>query len=153
MNWFKDLFIRKDSQAESLPSIPEKKPNISEPVLSFVQTFKANPKRFKLFYIREKEWSPCGFMFEWTVEHPISMKLVDTKENLAWTFYWYVGRSYGLPINSYPVFLSPEEAKYIFDTIHDYHQKRFDEFLKTKDRIKLKRGRKEREALKKVYCK
>lgn len=48
MNWFKDLFIRKDSQAETLPPIPEKKPNISEPVISFVETFKANPKRFKV---------------------------------------------------------------------------------------------------------
>lgn len=154
MNWFTSLFkSNKQNQNLPLPLVEIPITSISEPVLSFVEVFKDNPKRFKLFYNRDKEWLSCSFMFEWTIESPISMKLVDLKENLEWTFLYWPSRNYGLPVSSYPVFLNPEESNYIYKTISEHHSKRFQEFLKTKDRVNLKRGRKEREALKKVYCK
>lgn len=63
-DWWKSLFQEPDLSASGLPKVtcvppmPKVKPpkpekDISEPVLSFIEVYKANPKRFKVF----KVWS------------------------------------------------------------------------------------------------
>ena len=146
MKWFKDLFIRKDSQAESLPPIPERKPNISEPVISFVETFKANPKRFKVVE------SSCNGEYP-TILGPtiISYKLIDKYEKLSWNFtsttnYCFSdSRSYSREYDG-PYFLTDDETAYIVEVLSPYFNSRVDVYLEALSKRK-------REALKKVYCK
>lgn len=146
MNWFKHLFIRKDSQAESLPLIPERKPNISEPVISFVETFKANPKRFKIVEISSSGQYP-------TILGPtiISHKLIDKHEKLSWNFtsttnYCFSdSRSYSRKYDG-PYFLTDDETSYIVEVLSPYFNSRVDVYLEAL-------SKREREALKNVYCK
>lgn len=152
MSWFKDFFIRKDSQAESIPKLPERKPDISEPVISFVETFKANPKRFKVKYINS-EHRMSGF-------YPYH--LIDEQAKLTWFFRIrddsyttidYYARYTQTRLCSYPDFLTDEEAHFIFNQLKTYF---YDKSVRLKRLRKQRKDRllnKQREALKKVYCK
>lgn len=153
MNWFKDLFIGKDAQAESLPPIPERKPNISEPVISFVETFKANPKRFKVKYINS-EFRMAGFY---------SYHLMDTEAKLSWFFRikndsyndlsLYMGYHHSPRLTSYPSFLTSDEADFIYSSLRGYFYSKSRKLAELRDQRKNRRLNNQREALKKVYCK
>lgn len=146
MSWFKDFFTRKESQVESIPAPAQRKPDISEPVISFVETFKANPRRFKVVEISSNGEYPnvYGPTFK-------SYKLIDKYEKLSWSFrsttnYSFSdSRSY---ICSYegPYFLTDDEVAYISDVLSPYFNGRVDTYIKALSNRK-------REALKKVYCK
>lgn len=82
-SWWKSLFQEPDLSTSGLPKVtcdvpmPEVKPpkpekNISEPILSFIEVYKSNPKRFKVKkeYTQEGSWS-----------YTLKYTLYDTKEN------------------------------------------------------------------------
>lgn len=149
MNWFKDLFIRKDSQAESLPPIPERKPNISEPVISFVETFKANPKRFKVF----KNWDTLAIT---SCIHSFTLK--DKYNNLQWDFnihsrFGTFGMHPSAKVSYYPKFLTKDEADFIYKELSPVFNDRLNRYRHFWDERFQRKANKEREALKKVYCK
>lgn len=137
MNWFKDLFIRKDSQAESLPPIPERKPNISEPVLSFVETFKANPKRFKVVLESIEEDNQARFKYF----------LLDKQNGKRWRFsileiFYSITHYKENILQSHPSFLSHDEADYIFDSLKEYYFSRIRKMNKIKaDRLFAKENK------------
>lgn len=153
MNWFKDLFIRKDSQTETLPLVPERKPNISEPVISFVETFKANPKRFKVKYINS-EFRMSGF-------YPYH--LIDTEAKLSWFFRirndsytdlsLCMGYNHSPRLTCYPSFLTSDEADFIYNSLRGYFYSKSRRLGELRDKRKNRRLSNQREALKKVYCK
>lgn len=114
--------------------------NISEPVLSFVETFKANPKRFKVITLY-KRTNPAQVFVNYCLQ--------DKYNKLSWTFSVVV--NYGFSISSeiledYPSFLSRQEAEYIYKTMLPWFNSR-------KTLLKVREDNKQREALKKVYCK
>ena len=119
MNWFKDLFKwpvdHPASQPENKEVIPEKKPNISEPVISFIETFKANPKRFKVSKVSCVVVGSSG-SFTFTLE--------DKYNKLFWTFNLFeiYGPfcTYTLRLDHYPSFLTKDEADFIYDNLEPY---------------------------------
>lgn len=149
MNWFKDLFIRKYSQAESLPTIPERKPNISEPVISFVETFKTNPKRFKVV----KNWETSLI-----TNHVQSFTLKDKYNKLQWDFnvdnrFDTFGVNRGGRVSYYPKLLTRDEADFIYKELSPVFNNRLKRYRDLWDERFERKANKEREALKKVYCK
>lgn len=154
MSWFKDFFIRKDSQAESIPKTPERKPDISEPVISFVETFKANPKRFRVKKISsEKEDNHIRNFYT----------LTDTQTKMFWSFsteHYMAASGASLQIYDqwqYPDFLTIDEYHYIAKVLREYIGPRSTKYyeikLKRQNRDRLNSVSKQREALKNVYCK
>lgn len=142
MGWFKNLFIRKDSQAESIPAPIKRKPDISEPVISFVETFKANPQRFKVVRLSCRVESLTAVF---------TYRLEDKHNKLSWNF--NISRSMGMTFGVYttyiggrPSFLTMDEANFIYEALTPWFEAR-------KDRFKKLKLDKQREALKKVYCK
>jgi len=155
MSWFKDLFIRKDSHAESIPKMPERKPEISEPVISFVETFKANPGRFSIILTEDTVFAKKGekfWKYHYGQEPYIRLKLVDKVANLQWDFTlrtrncFIINQYIPHPLCSYPQFLTEDEAHFLYDEIDELYENR-------RNRLKAIFDTKEREALKKVYCK
>lgn len=70
-SWWKSLFQEPDLSTSGLPKVtcdvpmPEVKPlksekDISEPVLSFIEVYKANPKRFKVFNLWSEDENEYG---------------------------------------------------------------------------------------------
>ena len=138
MKWFKSLFSRKTT--ERVFVIPDMKVNISEPVIRFVETFKVNPKRFKVTTLY-KITNPTQVL--------VNYSLQDKYNKLSWSFSVVV--NYGFSISSeiledYPSFLTKQEAEYIYQTMLPWFNSR-------KILLKVRKDAKEREALKKVYCK
>lgn len=139
MEWFKSLFSRKTP--ERVFVIPDMKVNISEPVISFVETFKTNPKRFKVKKLSSVVLGSSA---------SITYRLEDKYNKLSWTFNAFKSYSlyctYTFRIDHYPAFLTKEEADFIYDNLSPWFNSRLDVY-------KEKRSIKQREALKKVYCK
>jgi len=160
MSWFSNLFkwpedhpASPSRQVEVTPRIKLPK-QISEPVISFVETFKANPGRFSIVLGQDMILGKKGdkfYGYEYT-EGPLThLKLVDKKAKLEWNFAlrskqgYFVSEYFPHPLWSYPKFLSEDEAHFIFDEVRKVYEKRA-------ERLKSIFNTKEREALKKVYC-
>lgn len=152
MNWFKDLFIRKDSQAESLPTIPEKKkPNISEPVISFVETFKANPKRFKCKQLDLNDLDKLAHNRNDYGPYIKRFKLTDNHEKLSWEFTTqiYAIARCDEEIRG-PAVVTNQEAQYIYDAMKPYFETLE---MKRLDLILYRYRRPLRRKLMEIYCK
>lgn len=180
MKWFKAL---KKWATETATEVEIKALNkdVSEPVISFIRTFNANPKRFKvvaltttkmgdLFPIHRHSDHPMHkFKFkdkvtgeEWSFSSCVPHDLVydlycglDTNRRVYIAYYnktWIEGSSY----------LTSDEKELIIKTIYDWHFKRVMKRLDYRHRHKLrreklaliaqeKRDAAERERLKGVY--
>lgn len=126
--------------------------NVSEPVISFVKAFKANPKRFKIKYD----------MDNYTLMDPAYI-LTDTKEQLSWRF-TLLPRSYDIRrrdmiktiqyrvVYGAPSFLSDNELRYIIDNMYPYYEDREKRFIAIRCDRMTRLHTKQRKALMKVYC-
>lgn len=159
MSWFSNLFKWPEehpaSKPDNVPVFTTAKVDISEPVISFVETFKANPGRFSITLDQDTVFYKKGQKFtiySYGNEDNLRLKLVDKKEKLEWSFAlrtshcFIVSKYIPHPLWSYPKFLSEDEAHFIFAEIQNVYEERA-------KRLKGIFDTKEREALKKVYCK
>lgn len=161
MSWFSNLFKWPEDHPANKTKIDKPVNNItvvkdiSEPVISFVETFKANPGRFCIVLAEDMIFGKKGdkfYGYEYS-EGPITrLKLIDKKAQLEWNFTlrsrqgYFVSQYFPHPLWSYPKFLSEDEAHFIFAEIQKVYEQRA-------KRLKGIFDTKEREALKKVYCK
>lgn len=128
-NWFK----WKEQKKQDTPV------GVSEPVISFVETFKANPKRFKLFNHED-----LGLRYDIYI-------LYDSHADIAYRFYYssyyYNSESVG------PIFLdwlTDVEKVYINSVLTPYYKERI---KRIKDYKNNKLNNKERQKYMKIYCK
>jgi len=123
-NWFKEKERKQDTPT-----------GVSEPVISFVETFKASPKRFKLF----------------KTEHADFHFLYDSKENISYEFYYYQFNDYvgfGHPFKF--DWLTDEEKVYINTIIKPYYEERIARIIVFRTN---KHNKRERQKYMKIYCK
>lgn len=124
-NWFKG----KEQKKQDTPV------GVSEPVISFVETFKANPKRFKL-----RKTDHVDFYY-----------LYDSKEKMSYEFYYYNFNDYvgfGHPFKY--DWLTDEEKVYINTEMKPYYEERIARIIVYRTN---KRTKRERQKYMKIYCK
>lgn len=121
------------TKKEKVSLIEQSKKNISEPVLSFVETVKENPKRFKLTSA--------------AVGRYVDFKLVDryTKES------WYGVRRFSTEDDprrnvGYPKWMNEDEIDYVYEELKVIFNHR-------SSTLKQLRNQRERKRLMKIYCK
>lgn len=176
MKWFKAL---KKWATETVVEVELKALNkdVSEPVISFIRTFNANPKRFKIVCLDGKIDAKCLHR-----SHPIrSFLFFDKVTKQKWDFSarvdlnllmqlgWNYRSTHRDFINSKDSvfiqdvsYLTKDERELIVKTIHDWHNRRVMKRLEYGERHILRRERlrvakaeitakAERERLKGVY--
>lgn len=120
--------------------------DIKEPVYSFVECFKSNPKRFKLKVEKDPgRYTNC-------VRFNYELRDTQTERTFAAsrTIYSYRYNAYGF--NNYPEYLSQDEIHYIFKELSSVYEARRKK-LQEISQIRAKRkADKEREQLMKDYC-
>lgn len=135
-SWWKSLFREPDvTMPEVKPCKPEK--DISEPVLSFIEVYKANPKRFKINFEQEET--------EEFIKH--SYSLHDKQQNLTFKvsvkqYYGWSHRNWTGGLNA--TWATDEEIRYVYGEIRDERLVRHAE-------LKGKRDKRARERLTKLY--
>lgn len=120
--------------------------NISEPIISFVECFKANPKRFTLKY----HWHRYGNIY----------KLLDKITKQEWEFYSSAFTYGDIPqedkyktYSGYPDFLSECEKDYLYTHISAAFLARKARFDTIKQERKERQNMSERKRLISIYCK
>jgi hypothetical protein len=128
-------------------------PDISEPVLSFVNCVKQNPKRFVLDYKEPTEQCVEGddgckaVIIHWRAETRIFKDLLTGEQ-------WQYRINYSAKGNSIYgcEFLTGDEKKYILKELGDFYHKRWSRLSELR---RIRRNRKnviERDRLKGIYC-
>lgn len=135
------------SRKKDKPEIKEERVlDIKEPIYSFVECFKNNPKRFKLKVEKDPgRYTDC-------VRFNYELKDTQTERTFAAsrTIYSYIDTVD--VFNSYPAYLSQDEIRYIYkelSQVYEVRRKRLQEI----NQIRAKRkADKERAQLMKDYC-
>lgn len=115
-----EMFEEKEEPEEQLIEEPEEYiPDISEPVLSFVETFKRTPRRF----VVSVEWvhtqhSSSGFFTLTDTETKDRFKALFHKET-CWSERYPCERWH-----NYPLFLTQDEWEYILESLSCYYKER-----------------------------
>lgn len=149
-SWWESLFREPDVANFGLPKVtcdvpmPEVKPtkqekDISEPVLSFLEVYKANPKRFRV----KKEYSQEG---DWSYTYKYT--LYDSKENKTFSVYKIHHYGYCQPTDWTTItntkWATQEEIQLVYHTISDERLARY-------KMIQALRSKVQREHLTKLY--
>lgn len=120
--------------------------SISEPIISFVETFKANPKRFKVYRVK-------GYDSQ-RMYRVLHFVLADNLEKISWNFdIKSVVRGGYIDMSVAPKWLTQAEADYIYFQLKPYWLERDNRIRNKRHERRKRKLEKEREALKKVYCK
>ena len=101
---------------------------ISEPVLSFLEVFKKNPRRFKL--------SKADF---------ISSRTYKLRDRVSGDLFWIIGHGYGTGRLTGPSWMTQDEIKLVMTTLISYYESRELKLIQTKDQRTRKR-------LMRIYC-
>lgn len=170
MNWFKQLFgigDKMETDINGLPIVrnlvpmpkvklckPEK--DISEPVLSFVECVRSNPKRFEVesdistwFYTSYAEPRECAAYKLWdksTKEGWYLRGKHHYSPNFFYTTNWNTSRIY-----KDPSFLTLDEKEYILKEVSSIMEYRIERKNKLEEIRKDRRIRNERNRLKEIY--
>lgn len=124
-------------------SVKQNTLDISEPVYSFVKTFKENPKRFVL----KLDYS--GDYVKYT--------LTDRYEKLCWEFEivysYFMGQSQPSYILGDACWLTRDEVNYIYEAMEGYYIGRMNLLEQKKQQRRNRLHTKQRKALIEVYCK
>lgn len=149
-SWWKSLFREPDVTNFGLPKVtcdvpmPKVKPlkpekDISEPVLSFIEVYKANPKRFKV----KKEYTGVG---GWccTTRYPICDLEEDKTFSLQNTRYYTCRIDDDWTTTGSTKWATQDEIQLVYDTVVDERVARY-------KRIQEERFKVQRERLTKLY--
>lgn len=138
------IWLSSRKKKEETQDKEERVLDIKEPVYSFVECFKSNPKRFKLKVDKDpNKYSNClRFNYE----------LTDTQTKKTFkasrTIYLYNADAF----NNYPAYLSPDEIRYIHEGLSSVYESRRKKLQEIKQMRTKRKADKEREQLMKDYC-
>lgn len=142
MNWFTKLFKKKEIEENK----EERVLDIKEPVYSFVECFKNNPKRFKLKVEKDPgRYSNC-------VRFNYQLTDTQTKKNFEASRTIYSYRYIADGFNNYPEYLSQDEIRYIYNELSQVYEVRRKKLQEIKQMRAKRKADKEREQLMKDYC-
>jgi hypothetical protein len=141
ITWLKEVFTNERVVPEITPEPEAVVKDIGEPVLSFVQCVKDNPKRFKLYTLETINNNPC-------------FKLKDSLYDQEFSFCLNYNAYYPCtPLCDISAsFLTSDERTYLVDNLRTVF---IDKYYKRNKLLKIRADRvkdKEREAMKKIYC-
>lgn len=157
MNWFKNLFktdqLSKDIGKVILPDMkydfrPKPEKDISEPVLSFVECVRKNPKRFKVNSYYEQFYlsvSSMGGEYRPTYLYT----LVDTKTKEKWCL--SRGLTMASDFTANPEWITNDERNYLIESLTKIFKDREGRKSKLEKIRKDRRIRDERNRLKEIY--
>jgi hypothetical protein len=136
--WLKEIFTKDVVAPPPEPEVVTK--DIGEPVISFVQCVKDNPKRFKLH------------AFDEIINNNTCFKLKDSLYGQEFSFCLYYYNSIPCICDISVSFLTSDERTYLCDNLRTVFADKYDKRNKLL-RIRADRSKeKEREAMKKIYC-
>lgn len=155
MSWFSNLFKWPEEHPAS--ETPPRQiiewivKDISEPIYSFVETFKANPKRFKCKELDLNELDKVAHNASEYGPWIRRFKLIDNYEKLSWEFTTEI-YSVGMCDEEVrgPGVITSNEAKYIYDAMKPYFEKLE---MKRLNLMLYRYRRPLRRKLTEVYCK
>lgn len=158
ISWIKNIFKTdqpsKDIGKLVLPNIkygycPEPKKDISEPVLSFVECVRKNPKRFKVssYYDHMSYFSLTSVS---GIYEPVYLyTLVDTKTKEKWCL--SRGCTMAIDFTANPEWITKDEREYLIEVLTKIFKDRVGRKAKLKKIRKDRRIRDERNRLKEIY--
>lgn len=167
MNWFKRIFCSQDEfnvHANGLPiaKLPKADKDISEPVISFVNCVRNNPKRFKVVYefeytrLRLTYDKSKTFVGECGLPETYTYAFKDTKTGESWTLCggttW--PRVYLTPVKNQTdnsEWLTKDERYYLITEIKNIMKDRKGRKEKLQSLRKERKNRDERNRLKEIY--
>lgn len=140
------VWVSSRKKKEETQDKEERVLDIKEPVYSFVECFKSNPKRFVLDTIKNFEGRRGSPRFEY--------ELIDTETGKIFktcvVVYSYTYKLFGF--TNYPQCLSQDEIRFIYNELSQVYEARRKK-LQEISQIRAKRkADKEREQLMKDYC-
>jgi hypothetical protein len=142
MKWLLNIFKSKKVVVEEIVDTVTFK-DISEPVISFLRAFDANPRRFKL-----KHFDYC---YVWQRD---TYYLIDTLTEEDWKF--EVDRKYTnspIRLESLPQYLTADEKELIVNSMRGYYEGRKCKLREIKASRQKRKLETERDRLKLIYCK
>lgn len=146
MHWFIRLFKKKEIEENK----EERVIDIKEPIYSFVECVRDNPKRFKVEINSEKIERWVTFEGANYTDFKLTDKVLGNvfritrvagMETSWWCFF-----------NNYPDYLSKDEAKFLYNEIDKIYNAREQKFHEIKQIRAKRKADKEREQLMKDYC-
>lgn len=145
------LNSKKNNSSVNEDVVEEPKLNISEPVLSFIQEVKNNPKRFHLKQVADIEEEYPMIKSTIRTEEFYQLKDKDTLEvwdvSIEYSHYMYRNRTY-----KFPTWLTRDECKLIHSTFYEIYEARKKKIKQRELERKERNNQQERERLKQVYC-
>lgn len=123
-NWEENRVLSEVSHSQ------DKTVGISEPIVSFIETFKSNHRRFKLETIASN----------WGVEYTLTDKLTKEVFNMYLTMSYYNSRYVG------PSWMTEKEVDFVQNEIHTF-------YISRKIRLGKLQSERIRKRLMVVYCK
>ena len=137
VEWFKGMFGEKEEILEDVGEVFVETPkDISEPIISFVECVKNNPRRFK------SKQEVCLQTKE------VLWLITDKVEKISWK----IKVPYRRNIPTYfscDTYFTPDEKELLWRVFKEC----FNNQKKVKEDLRLKRGMAKRERLKTIYCK
>lgn len=119
-------------------------PDISEPVLSFVETFKRNPRRFSMSVESPRIGGPDFYTLldKFTKESFSAMVVLEPDyDNYGYTRDWI----------SYPTLLTKDEWEYVLESLSSYYTTRHLRLIELNLRRKINLEQRERNRLTEIY--
>lgn len=148
------LNSKKNDSIVNEDSAEEPKLNISEPVLSFIQEVKNNPKRFRLKQIKpdtQEDYPYTMIKSSLPTEDFYQLKDKDTLEvwdvSIEHSHYMHRSRTY-----KFPAWLTYDECKLIHSTFYEIYEARKKKIKERELERKERKNKQERDRLKLVYC-
>lgn len=120
--------------------------DIKEPVYSFVQCFKNNPKRFKLKVEKDPGRYTNCVRFNYEIKDTQTERTFAASRTI-YSYMYNVGA-----FNNYPAYLSPDEIRYIYNELSQAYEARRKKLQEIKQMRAKRKADKEREQLMKDYC-
>ncbi len=149
---FKD-YCKKKSKEKVTP--PKKSINISEPVLSFVEEVKTNPKRFGLYravsnghYLLVDKNNRVSYGFkQGMIYHPFLMR--DAAQSFIETLPVFESENYKIKVEQVS-WLTEDEEKYLYKELYEPHIARKERY---KEVLRIRKEKNHRRKLRKLYQK
>ena len=135
------------------PKPEEPKKDISEPVISFINTLKANPRRFKIVWLNRGEYEDSIYLGGVSFMNTREYVLVDKVSGEKFLF-----KKYGQSVRNYydayslPAYLTNDEQKWVIDEVQSVFIQKGQALRDIRQQRASRGHQKERNRLKEVYC-
>ena len=142
ISYIKRLLSKKEGVKQVVVETPK---DISEPVISFVECVRNNPRRFKyaVFPVEDQGRYTCLEMY--TLKDRVSGEIFTARRNRMYR--------YGETPWTFPAFVTKDEGDFLAEQLHIIFSGKKERLVRLKTLRKERTARVERDRLKSIYCK